>query len=439
MITNLVNQMSQQFSSDLNLTTTHITTVPSRQLAIIDPTVEEYQMLAAGVLPGTQVVILDSNRDGVEQITEILHNFRNLEALHLISHGSPGTLYLGSTELSLETLTRYANQLQQWDVESILLYGCNVAAGERGSQFVTQFAQWTGGAVAASQTRVGSHHLGGNWQLEATFNATHPIQMALAFDAATLHEYAGAFAPIISNLNNSSYNEQDPAIVLDSDITFSGGTNYQGGYLDFSLDAGTADDYLTLLTDTIPSSAINQISIVGNNVYLGNGTAAAVIGSVDPTLNGQNGQSLRINFSNAFENGDFNSGAPGDTNIPGWTIVNQQVKFGVDTIAGLPTPIDTTPAPNAPNGDQNTATAPGTMTTALSAIQNDASGHSVQLTSTGVTTAQGFDIVRGPYIYSNGTVSLLPGDEVSFEWQAQGGVMPMTFMAILWTSTRTIS
>lgn len=289
MTTIFVSKMSQQLSTVLNLSSTPITNVASHQLAIIDPTVEDYQMLAAGVVPGTQVVILDSNRDGIEQITEILRNYRNLEALHIISHGSPGILYLGSTQLSLETLNRYATQLQQWNVSNILLYGCNVATGERGSQFVTQFAQWTGGAVAASQTRVGSPHLGGNWQLEATFNAAHPIQIALAFDAITLHEYAGAFTPTINNLSNSSYNEQDPAMVLDSDVSFSGGTNYSIGYLEFKVDTATSSDFLTVANDGSISTVNDQISIVGNSVYLGDGTTALVVGSVDPVFNGQNG------------------------------------------------------------------------------------------------------------------------------------------------------
>ena len=38
-----------------------------------------------------------------------------------------------------------------------------------------------------------------------------------------------------------------------------------------------------------------------------------------------------------------------------------------------------------------------------------------------MTTQAGFDIVRGPYIYSDGTVNFEAGDQVSFEWRAQGG------------------
>ncbi|MBG1262974.1 hypothetical protein [Nostoc commune] len=225
----------------------------------------------------------------------------------------------------------------------------------------------------------------------------------------------------INNLSNSSYTKQAPPIVLDNDISFSGGTNYENGYIEFSLDTSTSFDNLTLITDASPSTVNSQISIFGDTVYIGNGTQAVVVGSIDPTFNGQNGQKLRINLSNDFENGNFNLGSPGSTTIPGWTSVNQQVKFGIDTIASLPTPIDTTIPANAPNADQNTAADPGSMTTVLDSTQNDGSGNSVRLTSSRITTAQGFDIVRGPYIYSNSTVNLSVGDQVSFEWQAQGG------------------
>ncbi len=364
--------MSQQLSTALDLSSANITTVPSGQLAIIDPTVEDYQMLAAGVLPGTEVVILDSNRDGIEQITEILHNSRNLEAVHIVSHGSPGTLYLGSTQLSLETLNCYGTQLQQWNVSNILLYGCNVAAGVQGRLFVEQFAELTGVAVAASETPVGSKQRGANWQLEAIFNTTRrSIQTVLAFDQTTLTAYAGAFAPSINNLSDSSYTEQDPAMVLDSDVSFSGGTNYSIGYLEFSVNTATSSDFLTVAKDGSISTVNDQISIVGNSVYLGDGTAAVVVGSVDPVFNGQNGQKLRINLSAGFPNGNFDQGLPGDPNIPGWTVVNQLVKLGTNTIDGRPTPNDPTP----PSNDQNTPSNPGTMTTVLSSIQNDGGGN----------------------------------------------------------------
>ncbi|MEM7579165.1 MAG: DUF4347 domain-containing protein, partial [Cyanobacteria bacterium P01_A01_bin.80] len=387
-----------------------------KHLVIIDSGVEDYQTLANGVLQGVEVFILDSHRDGVEQITEILHSFSLTYSisLHIVSHGTPGTLYLGSGRLSLENLNFYTQQIQSWTVSELMLYSCNLALGDAGEEFIDKLHNLTGVNVAASRRIIG----GGYWSLE--FNPTETPAIS-PFHKASLLTWKGQLAPTINNLDNSFYTEQNSPITLDSDITFSGGANYGGGYLEFSLSNPTSSDFLSLSTDANPSTVNGEISIVGNIVYLGDGTNAVIIGNLDSTLNGQNGQNLRINFTAGFANSDFSIGSPGDTIITDWTTVNQQVKFGTDTIAGLATPTDTTIPPDAPNSDQNTPSSPGTMTTVLDSNQSSGSGNSVRLTSSNITTQQGFDIVRGPYIYSNTTVSLSVGEQLSFEWQAEGG------------------
>ncbi|MEH2451658.1 DUF4347 domain-containing protein [Nostoc sp.] len=60
-------------------------------LVVIDPRVEDYPILAAGVDEGANVLILDLHRDGVEQITEMLVD-HPASALHIVCHGSPGCL-----------------------------------------------------------------------------------------------------------------------------------------------------------------------------------------------------------------------------------------------------------------------------------------------------------------------------------------------------------
>ncbi|WP_375469929.1 DUF4347 domain-containing protein [uncultured Nostoc sp.] len=389
------------------------------QLLFIDATVNDIETLLQGALPGIEAHVLSGEQDGVAQISQILQQRPEVNTVHIVSHGSPGCLYLRNTRLCLDTLHHYTSQLQTWFTlstsPSLHLYGCNVAAGDAGEEFIDKLHRLTGAEVAASRQVIGD----GYWSLDVSSTGTNA---PAPFNEAVLATWMGQLAPSINNLSNSSYTKQAPAIVLDNDISFSGGTDYRGGYIEFSLDTPTSFDNLTLITDGSPSTVNSQISIVGDTVYIGNGTKAAVVGSVDQTFNGQNGQKLRINFSNDdFENGNFNLGSPGSTTIPGWTSVNQQVKFGIDTIAGLPTPIDTTIPANAPNADKNTAASPGSMTTVLDSTQNDGSGNSVQLTSSGITTAQGYDIVRGPYIYSNSAAYLSVDDEVSFEWQAQGG------------------
>ena len=52
-------------------------------LVIIDPNVTNPHQLAAGVMTGIAVEILDSRRDGIIQITEILREYSNVNSLHL--------------------------------------------------------------------------------------------------------------------------------------------------------------------------------------------------------------------------------------------------------------------------------------------------------------------------------------------------------------------
>ncbi|MBK7006204.1 MAG: DUF4347 domain-containing protein [Burkholderiales bacterium] len=73
----------------------------------------------------------------MSQIAAHLQGRTDIDALHLISHGSQGTLYLGSTVLDSGNLASYTSQLANigsalTNAGDILLYGCNVAQGTRG-------------------------------------------------------------------------------------------------------------------------------------------------------------------------------------------------------------------------------------------------------------------------------------------------------------------
>ena len=88
--------------------------VSGSAIAFIDTLVENYQSLIAGVKPGTEVVVLDGNRDAIDQITEILRDRTNIESIHIVSHGAPGSLQLGGGSLSLDDIECDQNSLQQW-------------------------------------------------------------------------------------------------------------------------------------------------------------------------------------------------------------------------------------------------------------------------------------------------------------------------------------
>ena len=112
-------------------------------IAFIDTQVENYQSLVAGVKPGTEVVVLEGNKDAIDQITQILALRTNIDSIHIVSHGAPGSLQLGDGSLSLDNLEAYSEKLQQWrsalSVDAdILIYGCNVASAPRASGKVCQ-------------------------------------------------------------------------------------------------------------------------------------------------------------------------------------------------------------------------------------------------------------------------------------------------------------
>ena len=75
----------------------------SKTLVIIDSNVDNPQQLAAGVVLGAAVKILDAESDRTTQITEIIRKYPHLETLHLVTHGSPGCLHLGNSQLNLDT------------------------------------------------------------------------------------------------------------------------------------------------------------------------------------------------------------------------------------------------------------------------------------------------------------------------------------------------
>ncbi|MDJ0516928.1 MAG: DUF4347 domain-containing protein [Trichodesmium sp. MO_231.B1] len=139
----------------------------TKSILFIDPNVEDYQILVRGTNPNIKIVILDTYRDTIQQITETLLRNRGVKTVHIVSHGAPGCLYLGNSQLNINSINNdYAQELEAWSVTNILLYGCNVAAGDTGTEFLEKLQQLTGANIAATARRTGNVALGGDWELE---------------------------------------------------------------------------------------------------------------------------------------------------------------------------------------------------------------------------------------------------------------------------------
>jgi len=182
---------------------------PARTIVFVDEAVEDYELLVADVVDAqllaaqgagdVDVVVLDSQRDGIAQITEALSAQQGVSAIHILSHGSSGSLQLGNTQLGGGNLDQYADALASWNSAltgeaDILLYGCNVADGQWGIDFIQDFSALTGADIAASSDRTGSAELGGDWELEILTGPIDTFQLgsgAAAWDGYqhVLYEY----------------------------------------------------------------------------------------------------------------------------------------------------------------------------------------------------------------------------------------------------------
>lgn len=183
----------------------------SKTLLIVDPSVHDYRSLTDHLTVEADVLVLEAGRDGVEQITEALASRRSIQSLHLLSHGSPGTLYLGAAQLSMATLTQYADQLRQWvsaftERAEVLLYGCEVAAGTIGQLFIQKLSHLTGASIAASTNRTGNAALGGDWTLESTVGA---ILSPSIFSPTAMADFQSVLAPVV--FVNETFTRSDVA------------------------------------------------------------------------------------------------------------------------------------------------------------------------------------------------------------------------------------
>ncbi|BAZ10896.1 putative Ig [Calothrix sp. NIES-4071] len=148
-------------------------TANSSSLLFIDASVSNYESLLAGVAPLTEVHVLNPVKDAVAQITDILLGRQDISSLQIISHGNVGSLDFASSFLNINNIRSYTTELQTWGKAltadaDILLYGCNVAAGENGANFIQQLSLLTGADVAASNDLTGDSNKGGNWVLETS-------------------------------------------------------------------------------------------------------------------------------------------------------------------------------------------------------------------------------------------------------------------------------
>ncbi|MEJ2611340.1 MAG: DUF4347 domain-containing protein, partial [Candidatus Thiodiazotropha sp.] len=396
-----------------------------REVAFVDTQIEDYQTLIDSLDDGVEVHLIDSGVDGLEAMVSMLHDQTGIDALHIYSHGDVAELTLGSTTLSLDNLEDNSGQLQTLGESlsedgDILLYGCFVGANDDGRAFVNRIAELSGADVAASDDITGAVDLDGNWDLEVTSGS-------IETEAISATDYAAVLAPVVSNLDASlTVTEGDPAVIIDNNITFTGGINYTEGSIRFSLASSNSGDQFTL-TSAVDVNASGAISVVDADVYLGNGSGRDRIGSIDETENGTNGQDLVIHFATPLTNSGFETG-----DLTGWTIYNSaynQVNLdGVTTNYyyndGATTGTATVYVASAFSGSYNGVNQSSNVSTGSWALNLTSSG-SITFNNHTAVSDGGYDVSGygswfGPYAVS-APFEVQVGDQLTLDWSAQNG------------------
>ena len=178
---------------------TEATAQATAEIVFIDATLPDAALLLADLQAQQaagrplDVVLLQKGDDGLAVIGSTLAERSGLTAIHLIGHGSDGALQLGATRLDATTTLQRAGDLAAWrnalaPGADLLIYGCDVAAGDAGRSLVADLAALTGADVAASDDLTGAAAAGGDWLLEVHSGR---IETLLAPGVAAQQAFAG--------------------------------------------------------------------------------------------------------------------------------------------------------------------------------------------------------------------------------------------------------
>ena len=220
-----------------------------QELVLIEPDVPNQlallQSLASFSDPGTVLEVVQLQGGGIQELTDAILDHPGLSAIHIISHGTAGSLDFGENSLDESTLTGDVADIRSWAKSlrpgaDIFLYGCNFARDAEGKSIANEIHVLTGAEVAANTSLTGAAALGGDWNLNY---ATGPIA-ARTLDLPNWHytlgaSQAGSGLPAVVTSSVDLVSE-DNAVVLLNSLT---------GAVIATYSTGLANDGLTFSSD----------------------------------------------------------------------------------------------------------------------------------------------------------------------------------------------
>ncbi len=260
---------------------THATSAPSHDVVVVDTAVDGYETLLAGVSPGTEVILIGAG--GLSELASALEGRSDIDSLQILSHGDVGSLRLGNDEINASTVADHADALARIGAAlsedgDILLYGCRVAEGGAGFEFIQMLADVTGADVAASDDLTGASSLGGDWDLEVNVG---DIAETTAFSEESMGGFNAVLAP-----PNATENFNDGITLLATDSA-GPATNVSGSGLDatYTGSTSTVDIYIGTPSDATSDYTDSAFGLSSNALVfahaIGNGGDTGSVQDID--------------------------------------------------------------------------------------------------------------------------------------------------------------
>ena len=324
------------------------------ELVVVDGGITNYEQLVSDLLSerkdGSQleVVVLDPEGDGVAQISDLLAERQDLDALHLVSHGTDRGVKLGDTWLYPENLDDYAEVISKWEPSltegaDLLFYGCNFAATSDGQALLASFGELTGADVAASIDDTGHALLGGDWELEYKAGS---IESDVVFSPDIQSSWSGLLAETVHEEYTTGTDSVELKTSQSWGQTFvnTGSGNYTVNRISvWLMESNSANKDLTVSirdawNGTIEASATIQSDLVSAGVF-----ARYDFDIADTTLAHNTTYYLRVDYDSTsgkvFVETDSAGSYAGGALLDNGTAVGGDMKFRIVEVTGNDPPV----------------------------------------------------------------------------------------------------
>ena len=317
------------------------------QSGLIDSLLHDQQLDNEGRQRLFDIRVIDSARDGLDQLSKITAEGQRWSAVHLISHGSSGSISLGNGFLNSETLESRASQVAALESlftgnRDLLLYGCDLASNPQGQLFLSRLGALTHSDIAANSEATGNssernsdgvdlstsdNYTGedADWSLDYNYGQ---VQTALALSDAMQRQWKGVLATFtVINTNDSGSGSLRQAIISANSGAGADTINFNipgTGVQSISLLSA-----LPLITGTVNIDGYSQLGSSANTLAMGSNAVLKIElngASAGTTAHGLNFDSTADNSTvrglviNRFGGGGINAGGTSGDKVTGLTI-----------------------------------------------------------------------------------------------------------------------